>query len=100
MSKQTITEILDDFTKVNDINRSLYYKHRKEALTALSKIIDEAIGGDEKSQFSNDGSGEFLDFCEVCDFMPSDDTDHCICYYRNKLRAEIKSNLRARGFEV
>lgn len=31
--------------------------------------------------------------CNTCDFQPTDDTENCLCIYRNQLRDEVKARI-------
>lgn len=31
--------------------------------------------------------------CNSCDFQPTDDTQNCLCIYRNRLRDEVKARI-------
>lgn len=56
--------------------------------TYAAALVREVIGEDNQKAWDDDSW-----FCQRCNFAPTDDTKHCICYYRNKLRAEQRARL-------
>lgn len=61
----------------------------KAKQTILSDLL-QLIGEDDVQIWD-----EQFWMCDRCDFQPTDDTKHCICYYRNQLRAELRQAIRA-----
>ena len=54
----------------------------------IKALVLELIGEDETQEFEPE-----YGFCDTCEFEPTDDTKHCICYYRNQLREEIRKSV-------
>jgi hypothetical protein len=86
LGKGVATPLPDDSHELPPVDKA-----KAAILTAVRQFVVDIIGEDEESDF--EVGGEFNDFCNKCDFIPTDDTTHCICYYRNKLRAEQRKQL-------
>ena len=65
----------------------------REAKAQLLEDLLGLVGEDGIPQFE-DGSGEYQPFCMTCDFVPTDDTSNCLCYYRNNLRTQLREAIK------
>lgn len=76
--------------KEDFIQAVFYDNYRKEAKESIKALMLEIIGEDEHQKWD-----KYYDFCEWCDFQPTDDTQDCVCVFRNKLRAELRKKVEA-----
>lgn len=59
----------------------------KQAKKEIKDLIREYLTGEIP-----DWDYEYS-MCNSCDFQPTDDTQNCLCIYRNKLRDEVKERI-------
>ena len=57
----------------------------KKAIHEIKVVLRELVGASD----TPDWDYEF-DMCNTCDFQPTDNTQKCLCVYRNELRDSIK----------
>lgn len=74
--------------KAYDAYMKRHNKIKSDIKTLFTQYVERAIGEDDVQDWDSENSA-----CYVCNFQATDDTAHCICYYRNQLRAELRTSL-------
>ena len=60
----------------------------RHAKKEIKDLLYEYVGASDIPDWDNEYS-----MCNTCDFQPTDDTQNCICVFRNQLKNEIKVRL-------